>query len=363
MRDTILVVDDEELNRELLRQIFEDDYNIVTAENGQEAIEQFGLCQGQLAAMLLDIVMPVKTGFDVLHELQTNYSSGMEFIPVIMITASTDSESAMRCYRSGAIELIPKPFVASEVKQRVTNMIELYSSRELLKKDLVISERKLTESQHQLEKFNDSLVLAIGDIIEFRDMESGQHVKRVKGLTRILAETYRELYPECALTAYDLDLIERAAALHDIGKIVISDSILLKPGRLTPEERKIMETHTTRGCDVLAKLEGVQDMDHYKVAYEIVRHHHERYDGNGYPDKLKGDEIPLSAQFVSVADVYDALTSERVYKKAFSKEKAYQMILNNECGVFGPKLMRSFERARPEIEKFVDATNGTGEAK
>lgn len=352
MRNTILIVDDEELNRELLRQIFEPEYDVIMAQNGQEAIAQFYLYHNDLAAVLLDLVMPVVDGYHVLSALNSSHDT--ETVPIIMITAITDSQTSLKCYSAGAAEIIYKPFVAGIVKKRVINMIELFSSREQLKCQLDFSVQELTEREQQLEKFNDSFVDAISNIIEFRDMESGQHIKRVKGLTRILAEAYTELYPECGLTEHDMEVIEKAAALHDIGKIAISDKILLKPGRLTPEERKEMESHTTRGCDVLAKLENVQDMEHYKVAYEIVRYHHERYDGNGYPDKLKGDEIPLSAQLVSLADVYDALTSKRVYKDAYNKEKAYNMIVNDECGVFSPKLLACLDHSRRLMELFVD---------
>ena len=185
-------------------------------------------------------------------------------------------------------------------------------------------------------------------------MESGMHIKRVKGLTQIMAQAYAKLYPEEGLTEEDIYMIVKASALHDIGKIAVPDNILLKPGRLTDEEFKIMQSHTTKGCEILSKLEEVQESGQYQVSYDICRHHHERYDGRGYPDGLVGDDIPLSAQLVSVVDVYDALVSERVYKKAFSKDEAYDMIMNGKCGTFSPKMLKCFEKARKVIELFSD---------
>lgn len=353
MRNKILIVDDEALNRDILKQIFEDTHEIVMARDGKEAMTQFEIYRDELAAVLLDLVMPQMNGYQVLQDLYSRHET--ETIPVILITANTDIRVALSCYSIGAAEIINKPFVAGIIRHRVKNIMEMYASREKLKNQLHISEQMLTENEQQLEKFNSNLVDTISDMVEFRDIESGEHIKRVKGFTQIMALAYLKLYPECGLTQEQINRIVKAAALHDIGKIAIPDSILLKPGRLTDDEMQVMRGHTTRGCDILAKLENVQDGDHYAVAYEIVRHHHERYDGNGYPDGLKGDEIPLSAALVSVADVYDALMSERVYKKAYDRETAYQMILSGECGVFDPKLMKCLEYSKKAMEFFADS--------
>lgn len=346
MRDTILIVDDEELNRELLRQIFEDDYNIIMAEDGKEAIAQFGKHKDRIAIILLDIVMPVLSGYQVLQVLHAK--EVLDKIPVILITAQDDAQTEFACYSLGATAIINKPFVAQTVRKRVVSTIELYHNVEEL-------EFTIEEQKHQLETFNDSLLDAVSNIVEFRNLETGDHVKRVKGLTRILAGAYRKLYPEAGLTKEKIDTIVRASALHDLGKISIPDNILLKPGRLTDEEREVMMSHTTKGCEILNMLSDVQDQETFRASYEVVRYHHERYDGKGYPDGLQGEDIPLSAQLVSVADVYDALVSERVYKKAFEKEKAYNMIINGECGTFSPKLMKCLEFAKDAIETFADS--------
>lgn len=353
MRNKILIVDDESLNRELLKQMFEGTYEIIMAVDGREAVEQFRSYRGELAAVLLDLVMPHINGYQVLQALHAGGET--EIIPVILITANTDIKVALSCYAIGAADIVSKPFVAGIVRKRVTNLIELYASRERLAKQLAASEQKRTESEQQLEEFNNNFVDTISNVVEFRDMDSGHHIKRVKGLTKIMALTYAKCWPEEGLTLRQIDRIVKAAALHDIGKIAISDSILLKPGRLTQDEYTLMKSHTTKGCDILAKMENIQDKEHYNIAYEIVRHHHERYDGKGYPDGLAGEEIPLSAGLVSIADVYEALTSERVYKKKYDKEKAYHMIMDGECGVFHPRLLQCFEKARKAMELFVDS--------
>lgn len=353
MRNKILIVDDEGLNRDILKQMFEDTYEVVTARDGVEALEQFERHRREIAAVLLDLIMPKMNGYQVLQILHTGHET--DTIPVILITSNTDIKVALSCYGIGAAEIINKPFVAGIVRQRVRNSIEMYASREQLRNRLDISERRLDENEKQLEQFNAHFIDTISNVVEFRDMESGQHIKRVKGLTQILAVTYQKLYPDSGLTPQKIDMIVNASALHDIGKIAVPDQILLKPGRLTDEEWEVMKSHTTKGCDILAKLENVQDAEHYTTAYEIVRHHHERYDGNGYPDGLSGDEIPLSAALVSVADVYDALTNERVYKKAYDKEKAYNMIVGGECGIFGEKLIACLTHSKNVIELFADS--------
>lgn len=352
MRDTILIVDDEELNRELLRQMFETDYNILMAKDGKEAIAQLGKNMNRIAIVLLDIVMPVLNGYQVLQVLHAKEI--LDKIPVILITAQDDAQTEFACYSLGATAIINKPFVAQTVRKRVISTIELYQNVEELETTIKDQNQTIDEQKQKLETFNDSLLDAVSNIVEFRNLETGDHVKRVKGLTRILAVAYQKLYPETGLTKKKIDTIVRASALHDLGKISIPDNILLKPGRLTDEERQVMMSHTTKGCEILNMLSDVQDQETFKASYEVVRYHHERYDGRGYPDGLKGEEIPISAQLVSVADVYDALVSERVYKKAFDKETAYNMIMNGECGTFSPKLMKCLEFAREAIETFAD---------
>ena len=358
MRDTILIVDDEELNRELLRQMFEDKYKIIMAADGKEAIIQLSRNIDNIAVMLLDIIMPVVDGYQVLQLLHNRKI--IERIPVVLITSKDDIQTEMQCYQLGASAVINKPFVARLVKKRVNDIIAMHQNLDYLQKKVKTQEDILIEQKKRLEEFNEKLIDVMSYVVEFRDVESGEHIKRVKGLTRIMAKAYQELYPQDGLTDEMVDIISKASALHDIGKISISDTILLKPGKLTTDEMEIMKSHTTKGCEILNLLIGFQDEDMFQASYDICRYHHERCNGKGYPEGLVEDEIPLSAQIVSIVDVYDALVSERVYKKAFRKDEAYNMITAGECGRFSAKMIACFEKARKQMEDFVDDDKKTG---
>lgn len=212
---------------------------------------------------------------------------------------------------------------------------------------------KINSISEEIQSLDDRIIDIISNVIEFRNLESGDHVKRVKTFTNILARYMANKYPEYCLDDKEINIITSAAALHDVGKIVISDNILLKNGKLDKDEFEIMKSHTTKGCIILDMLNDILKGEEWKVSHEICKYHHERYDGKGYPENLKGEEIPISAQIVSIADVYDALVHERVYKKAFSTKEAYNMIKNGECGTFSPKLMNCFDLARKELETIV----------
>ena len=214
---------------------------------------------------------------------------------------------------------------------------------------------RLRDGQNNCE-INEEVIELLGSIVEARNLESGLHIKRVKGYTGILANTMKERYPEYGLTDRSIKLIMAASPLHDIGKIMISDAVLLKPGRLSPEEFEYMKTHTTGGCELLKYAGNLWTEDCRRVCMEITRHHHERWDGSGYPDGLAGDDIPISAQLVSVADAYDALVTERTYKKSCTPDAAYQMIIRGECGKFNPKLIDCFTAARPAMEEYTAKT-------
>lgn len=352
MKKKILVVDDDELSRALLTQMFESEYDVIAVEDGRKAIAAIGEHLRELVVILLDLVMPVLNGHQVLQVL--NAEKITDRIPVILVTSQTDTQTELSAYALGAASVIFKPYVAEVVRRNVTNIIGLRQSAAVLEEIIETQNVQLDRQQRQLDTYNDNLLEAISNIVEFRDLESGQHIKRVKGLTRIIGQTYMQMYPTAGLTKHRINVIARASVTHDLGKISIPDGILLKPGRLTDEERKIMQTHTTKGCEILNLLTDVQDKELLAASYEICRHHHERDDGSGYPDGLSGDEIPLSAQIVSIADVYDALVSERCYKSPFDKDTAYRMIMEGECGAFSPKLLKCMEYSRNAIEVFAE---------
>lgn len=358
-KNRILIIDDADFNRDLLRALMEDDYEIEEAENGRRAIGILQEKWQQTDAVLLDLQMPVMDGYEVIECMRQN--GWMKKIPILIITSEHSVDVENKCFQLGVSDFVHKPFDAGLVKNRVQNMVELFGYKNELE-EKVEKQTAALKSQYQmlqvqagkLRETNEKIVEILGTVVEYRNLESGEHIKRVKGFTRILALQLMESYPEYGLTESMIQTIEAASALHDVGKIAIPDKILLKPGRLTEEEYEYMKSHTTRGYDMLRALEGIWDDEYRRMSYEICRHHHERYDGKGYPDGLKGEEIPISAQIVSVADVYDALVSERVHKNAYSKEEAFYMIINGECGVFSPKIMEAFRLVRPRFEALAD---------
>lgn len=358
MKNKIMVVDDAELNRELLQSILEDEFTIEMAEDGEIAIEKIGKMHDELAAILLDLQMPKKDGFAVIDEMKKQKFIGK--IPILIISGERSVEIESRCFELGVSDFIHKPFEPALVKNRVRNIVKLFTYQNRLEEQVekqtetLRKQNKLLQIQTtRLKETNENIIEILGTVVEHRNLESGEHVKRVKGFTKILGQRLMQDYPEYGLTEHKLDVIVMASSLHDVGKIAIPDSILLKPARLTPDEFEYMKSHTTRGCDILNNIEGIWDEEYRKASYDICRHHHERFDGKGYPDGLKGDEIPISAQIVSIADVYDALVCERVYKEAYSPDQAFLMITTGECGVFSPKLLECFRKVKEEFEKLV----------
>ena len=351
--EIILVVDDKEVNRAILRNIFEADYQVLEAQDGAQALELVDKYEDSIVMILLDIVMPIKDGFAVLMEL--NQKKILQKIPVILIIGDESKESERRAYEYKVSDIILKPFDSRIVQRRVYNLIELYSYKNRLEHMVKEQTATLIKQAAKLKEANNQVIDTMSTIVEFRNLESGLHIMRIKGFTRILAKQVAHFCPEYQLTNEIIEIITQVATMHDVGKIVIPDQILLKPSKLTPDEFEIMKSHTTKGCEIINMITGLEGQNYYDYGYEICRHHHERYDGKGYPDGLVGDEIPISAQIVAIADVYDALVSDRVYKAAYSKEKAYQMIIGGECGMFSPKLLECFKLARGKFEEFAEA--------
>lgn len=344
----ILLVDDSNMNRMLLREILGDGYHILEAENGQECLETLRAEAGNIALVLLDINMPGMDGFEVLKAMNANHT--IEDTPVIMISSEDSDAAIRRSYELGASDYVNRPFDARIVYRRVTNTIKLYAKQRRLV-------QMVSDQIRARENNTDMLVGVLSHIVEFRNGESGAHVRHIRIITKMLLHRLLEISSNYAITAEQQDLIPLASALHDIGKIGIDEKILNKPGKLTPEEFKVIQTHSMLGAKMLHDLDNFAEQPLLQTAYEIARWHHERWDGRGYPDGLKGDEIPISAQLVSLADVYDALTSERCYKKAFSHEKAVQMILNGECGAFNPLLLQCLTDIQDDLKEKLQQHN------
>lgn len=350
-KQKILIVDDSEMNRAILTGILDDGYDFLEAENGLQALDVLR-AHRDISLVLLDIVMPVLDGFGVLSIMGEQRL--IDQTPVIMISAESDSMLVERAYQLGATDYISRPFDKSVVRRRVINTLMLYGKQKHLM-------RMITEQVYKREKSNLLMTGILSHIVEFRNAESGLHVQHIQTVSELLLRQLARKTDRYALTEDDIALISTASALHDIGKISIPDSILNKPGKLTAEEFEVVKTHAAVGASILQNLPLSQDEPLIQVAYQICRWHHERYDGRGYPDGLVGDQIPITAQVVSLADVYDALTGERCYKKAYPHETAVRMIQNGECGVFNPLLIECLldiqDQLRREISIPPEARN------
>lgn len=337
----ILIVDDSYMNRETLKEILKD-YSIIEADNGHEAIELIEKHHDELALILLDIVMPEKSGFDVLKFM--NEQNYIKKIPVTVISVDQDLESVEKAYQLGAIEYLTRPFLSIVVLKKVENTFNLYNRQ--MKMTTIVNEQV-----YEKYKNNDMMTIILSHIVESKNGESGIHVIHIKILTRRILEALMKKTNKYHLSQDDTFLIEAASTLHDIGKISIPNEILNKPGKLTEEEKRIMQDHAVTGAKMLENLPFYKNEPLVKYAREICHYHHERYDGRGYPEGLIGDEIPISAQAVSIVDAYDALISERVYKKAIDGKTALKMIQEGKCGAFNPLLIECLSEIQLSIEE------------
>lgn len=349
-RQKILIVDDSEMNRAFLADILEDRYDIVEANNGAEAISILSERRAEFSLLLLDIMMPEMDGFELLAYINKYHWN--ESFAVIMISAGDSSTNMKKAYDLGAFDYISRPFDVDIVQRRISNTLLLYARQQQL-------EHVVTEQFREQENNNRLMISILSHIVEFRNGESGVHVLHVNTITKYLLKQLVRKTSQYSLTKADISLISTASALHDIGKIAIPDAILNKPGRLTDEEFEEIKMHAMIGADMLLNLPAEQrETPLVRVAAEICRWHHERYDGSGYPDGLRGEEIPIAAQVVSLADVYDALTSERCYKKAYTHEEALKMIFEGKCGAFNPSLLSCLQEIADALEhELADASS------
>ena len=347
----ILIVDDSEMNRDMLSDMLSDDYDIVEAADGEEAHSILKERVYDIDLVLLDIIMPAVDGFGVLDVMKRYH--WIDNTPVIMISSETSQSYIRKAFELGVTDYILRPFDSFIIHKRVSNTLMLYRKQKKLL-------NALEEQVYENEKNNSMMINVLAHIVEFRNGESGMHVHHIKQLTSILLQNLIEKTDKYHLTENDILLISTASSLHDIGKISIDDKILNKPGRLTAEEFEVIKTHSVIGAEMLQDLHNTHNYPLFDKAYEICRWHHERYDGKGYPDGLSGEEIPISAQVTSLADVYDALTSNRCYKKAFSHEKAMEMILDGQCGAFNPVLLQCLKDCEKQIlAEFSDSIDTT----
>ena len=343
-RQTILIVDDAEFNREILKEILGENYNYLEAENGNQSIQMIG-DNLEIDLMLLDINMPQMNGFEVLAIMKR--SQCLEETPVIMISSEESVDTMRKAYEMGITDYITRPFDSVIVKKRVQNTLGLYANQ----KHLI---NVVYNQVYEKEENNNIMIRILSNVLGSRNSESRDHILHIKTVTELMLRQLVKITDAYPMTEVDIALITTASSLHDIGKIYIPEEILNKPGRLTDEEFKIMKTHSELGAEIIQNMNFPKDNPLVHTSWEICRWHHERWDGKGYPDGLKGEKIPISAQVVSIADVYDALTSERCYKKAFDHDTAIQMILDGQCGQFNPLLLKCLKELSFQLSKMLD---------
>lgn len=356
--DKILIIDHEKEQQKKIEEAFGAEYELTFTLTGMQALKALEKERQQYVAVLLNYDLPNGEGVAVLQYMQTK--EWLATLPVIAVAGKDAVADIEQVLTLGAADFVRKPVEPVLLKHRVKNAADLYRYKQVMEKK-VQEQTAMLRKQYkvllmQAEKLqanNIKIVDILGTVVEYRNLESGAHIQRVKSFTRALAEEFAKQYPEYKLEKKTIEKIVSASALHDLGKITIPDSILLKPGKLTDDEFAYMKSHAARGAEILSQIQDVWDDEYSQVVYDICRYHHERYDGRGYPDHLKGEDIPISAQIVSVADVYDALVSESVYKKAVAPEKAFHMIISGECGLFSPKILVCLRTVRPQFEKIA----------
>lgn len=372
MRDTILVVDSLDKERAELVKILQNEGKIIEASDGEEALELIEKNIDELEAILLKLMIPKVDG---IHLLETIRKKGWaQRVPVLIIGKPGPAVMENKCFELGALDFIQNPFTEETVVRHVQTAVRSFFGSEVQQNkqeqqdkqgqlDAQKQQNMLMKQQYrilhkqaeELSSLRKNIIEVLGTIAEYRNMDRRSHIKNVEAITKILADEMMRTFPECGLTDKKISLIVSSSALHDIGKIAVPDSVLMKPGKMTEKEHELMKSHTTKGCEILEQMQGIWDQEYADICGEICRSHHERYDGKGYPDGLSGDSIPISAQLVSIADVYDALVNDRVYRKAYSKEQAYNMIISGECGIFNPRLMDCFAKNRETIEELYSA--------
>lgn len=355
MRDKILIVDENEANRTVLSKILATEYTVTEANDGKEMLHYAALYRTSLAAILVDLLLSQEDDCALIRSLQ-QYEWHSE-IPILVIMGNNSVSFEKKLLEYGISECIRKPFDANLILLKIKNMVRLFAYQNELKEiierqnnQLKLQNKLLIQQAEHLKNSNDNIIAIMGTLVEYRNLESGEHINRVKKYTEILANELMKDFPEYGLTKDQIDVITSASPLHDIGKIAIPNQILLKAGKLTDEEFEYMKSHTLLGCEILENIRDTWSDEYKRISMEICHYHHERYDGRGYPEGISGDQIPISAQLVAIADVYDALVHERIYKDAIPKDRAFRMIIHGECGAFSPQMLEVIRNCRQSLE-------------
>lgn len=355
MDNKILIYDQNDLCRETFKKILDGYYFLEQVNNVSEIMNITSNNPNDTIVLLIDMLDSANNGLALLEELSKSPLYGK--LPIIIVCNPTSVDMEEKLFSYEISECIRQPLNDRLIRLKINNVFKLFQYQKQLEEKiqqqtmrLELQNKMLKMEADFLHKSNLQIIELLGAMAEHRNQESGEHIQRVKEYTRIIAEELMKEYPEKGLTHEKIDIIVSASALHDIGKIAITDTVLLKPGKLTDKEFDYIKSHTINGCEILENLKNAWSKEFGSISMDICRYHHERYDGNGYPDGLKGDEIPISAQLVAIADVYDALVHERVYKAAIPKDEAYKMIMNGECGIFSPQLLKCLTKCRKKME-------------
>ncbi|MCR4616673.1 MAG: HD domain-containing protein [Lachnospiraceae bacterium] len=359
MKGQVLIINDDKVEMAALNRAISEDYRCVLAMSVNDGVKYLASNEDGFSAVVIKLDIKPMSGLRFIQIAAEN--NKIASMPFIVTVENDDDVELDECFELGVVDYISKPFVNARIKRCVDRNISVFEKFKAIGDTIDGQNANLQKTIDDLKKEVDSaidrqaaLLEALGTVVEYRNLEDVNHVRRIKKFTEILGKHYMEIFPDAGLTEEDLLIYSRASIMHDIGKICIPDSIMLKPGKLTDEEFEFMRSHTTKGVELLKAIEHCWDSKYTKAAEDICRWHHERFDGRGYPDRLEGDKIPISAQLVSIVDTYDALVSDRVYKKAYTKQEAFKMITGGECGEFSPQLMEAFRQSRQEFEDVVD---------
>lgn len=343
-RSKILIADDVRLNRVLLGQMFQQEYEIIEAEDGKTTIEKIVEEAENIAAVLLDIKMPGIDGYAVMEFMKEN--GYMQQLPVIIITSDEDGDAMERGYELNATDVIFKPFQANVVIQRVHNVLELYRHKNHLEELVKEKTEELSRQYEKLKEHHTHLVEVLQDVAEYRNVESKQHLNYVQGYTQILANHYAQIYPRSRMTKEKINNIVRAAKWHDIGKIAMPDSVFSRIGHLSKWELELLKEHTVKGGDIIRVLTELEDEDYQRVCYNVCMYHHEKYDRTGYPGTIRKERIPIEAQIVGLADMYEVLLH------SYGCDDPYPLLMDGSCGELFPKMKECLKDARKELAAF-----------
>lgn len=352
----IIIIDEIGDNYNHLYKVLQKNYTVKRACDFEEFFSEFKRSKEDTVLIIINLDLLNTSEAEDLKTLKSTGALGK--LSIVTINENSSNESEKLAYALGASDTIKKPFnIDYIIMKKINILVDMFNYQSDLQKILKIQAKKiyqqaskLIEQNNMLNKINTNLMESISSVVEWRDWETGKHVKRIRCFTNSLLNNVSRTLPKYTMSPQDIEIISMASTTHDLGKIAIPDSILLKPGKLTKDEFEVMKTHTTKGFEMIGSFNDIDVNNYLLYCKDICLYHHEKYDGKGYPNGLCGEEIPIWAQVVSVADCYDALVSNRPYKRPFTTKEAAKMIFDGECGAFSQEVLECFRNTLPEFE-------------